>query len=77
MSVIALSEMAVGQKGIVQDLLGDPEICQRLLEMGLTSGTVVEIVRFAPMGDPIDIKVRGYHLSLRRHEAESIKVDVK
>ena len=46
----------------------------RLLEMGLLLGTPVEIVRFAPMGDPIELKVRGYHLSLRRHEADQILV---
>lgn len=47
------------------------------MEMGLLVGTPVELVRFAPMGDPIEIKVRGYHLSLRRHEAEKIHVTVK
>jgi ferrous iron transport protein A len=46
----------------------------RLLEMGLLVGTIVEIVRFAPLGDPIELKVRGYHLSLRRHEADQILV---
>ena len=48
----------------------------RLLEMGLLVGTPVELVRFAPMGDPVEIKVRGYHLSLRKHEAEQIQVQV-
>ena len=48
--------------------------CPRLMEMGLLVGTPVELVRFAPLGDPIEIKVRGYHLSLRRHEAEHILV---
>jgi len=46
----------------------------RLLEMGLLVGTPVELVRFAPLGDPVEIKVRGYHLSLRKHEAEQIWV---
>ena len=46
----------------------------RLMEMGLLVGTSVELVRFAPLGDPVEIKVRGYHLSLRRHEAEHILV---
>ena len=44
------------------------------MEMGLLSGTPVEIVRYAPLGDPIEIKVRGYHLTLRKHEAEQILV---
>jgi Fe2+ transport system protein FeoA len=46
----------------------------RLLEMGLTAGSEVEVIRFAPLGDPIDVKVRGYHLSLRRNEASGILV---
>ena len=51
-----------------------PEHRQRLLEMGLTVGTQLEVVRFAPLGDPIDIKVRGYHLSLRKKEASGVQV---
>ncbi len=46
----------------------------RLLEMGLIVGTAVEVVRFAPLGDPVEIKVRGYHLTLRKHEADQIWV---
>ena len=44
------------------------------MEMGLLVGTPVELVRFAPLGDPVEIKVRGYHLTLRKHEAEQILV---
>jgi Fe2+ transport system protein FeoA len=44
------------------------------MEMGLLVGTTVELVRFAPLGDPVEIKVRGYHLTLRKHEAEQILV---
>jgi Fe2+ transport system protein FeoA len=47
----------------------------RLLELGLVPGTVVELVRFAPLGDPVEIHVRGSNLSLRRHEAEQIFVE--
>ena len=47
----------------------------RLLEMGLLPGTPVEVVRLAPLGDPIDLKVRGYHLSIRKHEAQLITID--
>ena len=46
----------------------------RLMEMGLLVGTPVELVRFAPLGDPVEIKVRGYHLTLRKQEAEQILV---
>jgi Fe2+ transport system protein FeoA len=48
----------------------------RLLEMGLLVGTPVELIRFAPMGDPVEIKIRGYNLSLRKHEAEQVMVKV-
>ncbi len=47
----------------------------RVLEMGVLPGTLVEVVRFAPLGDPIDLKVRGYHLSIRRSEALQIEVE--
>lgn len=47
----------------------------RLLELGLLPGSVVEVIRFAPLGDPIDLKVRGYHLSIRKHEATLIRVE--
>ncbi|MFA5059238.1 MAG: ferrous iron transport protein A [Candidatus Omnitrophota bacterium] len=70
----SLKEMNAGQKAQVQKLDGDEAVCFRLLEMGITPGTQLEVVRFAPLGDPIDIKVRGYHLSLRQKEAEVIKV---
>lgn len=76
MSVIPLSQMQAGQTGTIEELAGQGNVCHRLLEMGITRGTTVEVVRFAPMGDPIDIKVRGYHLSLRRQEAEVIRVVV-
>jgi Fe2+ transport system protein FeoA len=47
----------------------------RLLELGLLPGTEVEVIRFAPLGDPIDLKVRGYHLSIRKAEAALLEVD--
>jgi ferrous iron transport protein A len=48
----------------------------RLMEMGLLVGTKVELVRFAPLGDPVEIRVRGYNLTLRKHEAEQILVQL-
>ena len=74
MNVVTLSQMDPGQSGTIEELTGQGAICHRLLEMGITRGTTVEVVRFAPLGDPIDIKVRGYHLSLRKREAEVIQV---
>ena len=73
MNCVALHTLQPGDKGIIEQIKSSAaQIRQRLLEMGLTRGTVIELVRFAPMGDPIEIAVRGYRLSLRRVEAESI-----
>lgn len=69
-----LSDLPLGQKGRVLGFSLPPEQRQRLLEMGLTVGAQFEVIRFAPLGDPIDIKVRGYHLSLRKNEAAGVHV---
>lgn len=68
----SLSSFAVGERGRVTRLDLPPEPRQRLLEMGLTVGTPFQVVRFAPLGDPIEVKVRGYNLSLRKVEAAGV-----
>ena len=73
-SSVPLSNMTAGAIGKVVELRLPPESRGRLLEMGLLVGSAIELVRFAPLGDPVEIKIRGYHLSLRRHEAELILV---
>ena len=70
----SLGALPLGQRGRVTGFDLPPEHRQRLLEMGLTVGAEFEVVRFAPLGDPIDIKVRGYHLSLRKREAAGIRI---
>ena len=72
-----LTSLEVGCAAIVTEVKIPSEHRARLLEMGLLVGTPVELVRFAPLGDPVEIKVRGYHLSLRKHEAEQIWVKPK
>lgn len=52
-----------------------PTIKQRMMEMGLTPGASCSIIRFAPLGDPIELKIRGYHLSIRKSEAQGILVE--
>ncbi len=69
-----LTSLAVGAAGTVTEINLPAENRPRLMEMGLLVGTPVELVRFAPLGDPVEIKVRGYHLTLRKHEAEQILV---
>jgi len=70
-----LSALAVGQRGRVTGFTIAPEQRSRLLEMGLTTGAECEVVRFAPFGDPMEIKVRGYHLSLRKNEAAGVQIE--
>ena len=69
-----LSSVAVGTTTTVIEIKLPPESRSRLMEMGLLVGTPVELVRFAPLGDPVEIKVRGYNLTLRKNEAEQILV---
>lgn len=69
-----LTSVALGTTVTVAEIKLPPEHRPRLMEMGLLVGTPVELVRFAPLGDPVEIKVRGYHLTLRKHEAEQIWV---
>jgi Fe2+ transport system protein FeoA len=69
-----LSAMGPGQRGRVVGYDLPPEQRQRLLEMGLTVGVEFEVVRFAPLGDPLELKVRGYNLSLRKRDAAGIRV---
>jgi Fe2+ transport system protein FeoA len=68
--------LKAGKIGKVVKLDGVPSLRQHLLEMGFTKGTPVEFIRQAPLGDPIDLRLRGYRLSLRRAEAASIIVSL-
>ena len=70
----SLTTLPVGRTATVAELQVSPESRSRLMEMGLLTGTKIELVRFAPLGDPVEIKLRGYHLTLRKHEAEQIWV---
>lgn len=70
-----LSELAVGASAVVRDFPKTGVTFVRLREMGLLVGTRVTLVRTAPLGDPIEIKLRGYHLTLRKAEAEHVLVE--
>ena len=76
MPVKLLSELKRGEKGKIVKIGGGGGVRRRLLDMGLVSGSEVEMERVAPLGDPIEIKVKGYNLSLRKEEAASIQVEV-
>lgn len=67
-----LSRMQPGEFGHVLALRPDAEVREHLLELGFTPGTEIIVMRIAPLGDPLTVRIRGYQLSLRRREAEAI-----
>jgi len=69
-----LSELSPGESGIISRIEGRGEERRKLLDMGLVRGTRITVVRRAPLGDPIELLVRGYNLSLRLDEAEGVYV---
>ena len=72
-----LSDLRRGQKGIVLNFHNDNNaLRRRLLDMGITRGVVIEIKKIAPLGDPIDIYLRGYELCLRKADMEGIDIRV-
>jgi ferrous iron transport protein A len=70
-----LNELKTGDKGVVSSLRGAGAVQQRLLEMGVCPGIEVEVVRFAPLGDPMMIHVRGFLLALRKSEASMVAME--
>lgn len=75
MNEVTLNALHPGESGIVEKITAlDPKLKLRLLELGVLKGTSVELVRYAPLGDPIEIKIRGYRLSIRKEEANSVLV---
>lgn len=74
---VYLSDLKIGQRAKVLGLhLDKPEIRRHLLDMGITKGTEILIKKIAPMGDPVDIELRGYELCIRKEEMKNIDVEV-
>lgn len=71
-----LSELKPKDKGIIKRIEKSGSLKRKLLDMGVIPGGSIEIVKLAPLGDPVDVKIRGYHLSLRKEEASQILVEV-
>lgn len=71
-----LDEMKKGETGLIKQVEGEGRIRRRLFDMGVTPGAEVYLRKVAPFGDPIEITLRGYELSLRKVEAKSVVVDV-
>jgi ferrous iron transport protein A len=71
-----LISLPLGATGTVAAINLSPANRPRLMEMGLLVGTKVKLIRFAPLGDPVEIQLRGYHLTLRKQDAEQVLVSI-
>ena len=72
---MTLKEVRIGDTVKVKKLTGEGAVKRRIMDMGLTKGTTVTVRKVAPLGDPIEVTVRGYELSLRKADAEMIEVE--
>ncbi len=73
-SGMTLANLEIGATATVRRVFSRGAISKRLMEMGIVPGVSVEVIKAAPFGDPIEIRVRGYNLAMRRNEAESIEI---
>ena len=73
---MTLKEVAVGHSAKVVKLEGEGAVKRRIMDMGITKGTQIEVRKVAPLGDPIEVTVRGYELSVRKADAENIIVEL-
>ncbi len=73
--VMTLKEAAVGQTVTVKKLAGEGPVKRRIMDMGITKGVQIYVRKVAPLGDPVEVTVRGYELSLRKADAEMIEVE--
>ena len=72
-----LSEFVPGERGIVVRIEGEGRIRRRLFDMGVTPGADIVLRKLAPLGDPVEVTLRGYELTLRKSEAECVRMEVK
>jgi ferrous iron transport protein A len=72
--MMTLTELPIGQNALVSSIDNKNAITKRLMEMGVVPGASVEVVKTAPFGDPIEIRVGGYNLAMRRNEADAVRV---
>ncbi|RLG32761.1 iron transporter [Methanosarcinales archaeon] len=71
-----LGDMQPGEKGRILAISGNNAVQRRIRDMGIVRGTEIEVVRRAPLGDPVEFRLRGYNLTLRKEEAACISVEV-
>ena len=70
-----LKDVKVGEEAVVSKLAGEGAIKRRIMDMGVTKGTQIKVKKVAPLGDPIEVTVRGYELSIRKADAQMIIVE--
>ena len=75
--LVSLADCEMGGRGTIADVGGERGFRRRLMEMGLVPGTAIQLVRVAPLGDPLEIEVRGCRLSIRRQEAQAVQLDAE
>ena len=71
---MTLRELAIGESGLIQTVGGEGALRQHFLDMGVIPGVEVTLVKFAPMGDPMELRIHGYELTLRLSDAEKIEI---
>jgi ferrous iron transport protein A len=76
MPVVTLDQLAPGESGRVVRVHGRGAVRRRLVDMGLTSGSVIDVIKLSPLGDPVEYRLRDYHLTLRASEARTIEVEL-
>ena len=76
MPIKPLSDLKPGEGGVITKVVGRGQVHRRILDMGVIPRSRIEVQRVAPMGDPIEVKIKGYHLSLRKEEAANVYVEV-
>ena len=76
-AVAALDQVKPGQKGKIIRVVSTGPLKRRIVDMGLVRGTPIEVIKVAPLGDPLEVKVKGYNLSLRKEEASTITVELE
>ena len=69
-----LKELHIGESGIIARMKTTGALKQRFMDMGITKGTEVKVIKIAPLGDPIEIEIRGYNLSVRKEDADKIEL---
>jgi ferrous iron transport protein A len=76
MSILqTLNDVAVGKNVVVKKLHGEGALKRRIMDMGITKGVAIYVKRVAPLGDPIEVMIRGYDLSIRKEDAKMIEVE--